>query len=438
MWTEGTSRRTLLRGDPPAPKGLEVLDATELLELNTAQLLAAMQEPPSSKGRRGTSRLRRVVSSKALFVSARSSCAGCGGAQASGSAHASTRRSLRLGGENSHDAAASVAALMRGPSASHPELASELGSLARELEGARAKAAAALPPVDPPWRPRPREDRVGAPSGARSVGWHASSAALGESKSAPALAGGGARKGWAAARKVAQEAAGGAGMTREAARERARQLRHKVATAAREVTAEQERKRLIVHQSLARLMVDTPQYVAGRDLPRMDQPLDIDLPPEPPAAAIAAAPRARPPAVQDGSPAALPVLVHPTTRVAARVLEEGEGEGEVPHRCRPSVGAARSGRGRGRPGERTGTPGLSLGQLARLKIEQTPGSHPPPADGWDPRGPLLEARGPQAEGPGASPAPASPQGSPKESLARLLNLDDAPVRGWLLGQAPMT
>ena len=45
---------------------------------------------------------------------------------------------------------------------------------------------------------------------------------------------------------------------------------------------------------------------------------------------------------------------------------------------------------------------------------------------------------PQAEGPGASPAPASPQGSPKESLARLLNLDDAPVRGWLLGQAPMT
>ena len=78
----------------------------------------------------------------------------------------------------------------------------------------------------------------------------------------------------------AKEAEASKGMTREAARERARQLRHKVSTTAREVTVEQERKRLLIHQQLERLRVPTPQYAA---------------PPAPPAPPLSPLPASPPP-----------------------------------------------------------------------------------------------------------------------------------------------
>ena len=62
-------------------------------------------------------------------------------------------------------------------------------------------------------------------------------------------------------------AAAGVGMSRAAAKERARQLRTRVSSAAKEATSEQQRKRDLVRERLARLRVDTPQFAAGRDLP---------------------------------------------------------------------------------------------------------------------------------------------------------------------------
>ena len=62
-------------------------------------------------------------------------------------------------------------------------------------------------------------------------------------------------------------AAAGVGMSRAAAKERARTLRSRVTSAAKEATSEQQRKRDLVRERLARLRVDTPQFAAGRDLP---------------------------------------------------------------------------------------------------------------------------------------------------------------------------
>jgi hypothetical protein len=265
-----TSRRSRLE----APhQGLEVLDALEIIELSTEQLLDAMQQSP---------RQRKRKSSRALPGGSRPSLLSCDNSGGGGRTRLSMSSGLTAPRLSAAAKTPVQAALARAVSESRdPALARELGTFARELNDGRVKAPLTLPPVGlrPPWRPQPRERPTTAQAQAHveTATWRRPAAALAQSQSAPVLSSGQPHeeegavsrgKGWAKA----------AGLTREQAADRAGMLRHRVAQSATEIAARQERKRAAVRMHLERLRVTTPQYAAGRDLPRMDLPLDDGWP----------------------------------------------------------------------------------------------------------------------------------------------------------------
>ena len=265
----GTSRGL----DRVAPhQGFEVLDALEIVELSTEQLLDAMQETPRRRKRKSS---RTIPSRSGQTLLSRDSSGSRGRAHASGPmtpVQAALAKAVSESGD--------------------PALARELGSFARELSDGRMRAQFKLPPVGlrAPW-PMARERPTTAEARAHvaTATWRRPAAALAQSQSAPAIPSGAPRDaegaggaglgeiprgpGWA---KASWQRA--AGLTREQAADRASMLRHRVAEAASELAARQERKRAAVRAHLERLRVSTPQYAAGRDLPRMDLPLDDGWP----------------------------------------------------------------------------------------------------------------------------------------------------------------
>lgn len=345
LWSE--TRRGGSRGsgtsrglDRVAPhQGFEVLDALEIVELSTEQLLDAMQESPRRRKRKSS---RTIPSGSGPTLLSRDSSGSRGRAHMSSGLTAPRPSGPRL-------AMTPVqAALAKAVSESgDPTLARELGSFARELSDGRMRAQLKLPPVGlrAPWRPVPRERPTTAEAQAHvaTATWRRPAAILTQSQSAPAISSsspprdaegaggakaGGRGPGWA---KASWQRA--AGLTREQAADRASMLRHRVAEAASEVAARQERKRAAVRAQLERLRVSTPQYAAGRDLPRMDLPLDDgwpgedQLPQAEPAVPNWGAPPTLPPASTSmyppprGPPArTLPVLVTTKPPTAAQRL----------------------------------------------------------------------------------------------------------------------
>ena len=266
--------------EEPRP-GMEVLDALEIIELSTEQLLDEMQESPRRRTRKSGGRPALIHASTSINITS---------SAIASSVEEQRRRAPPRRAPSSHKMVVVKtpvqAALARAVSESgDPALARELGSFARELNDGRVKAGA-LPPVGlrPPWKPKPRERPTTAQAQAHveTATWRRPAVALAQSQSAPALSSGqpheeegagGREKGWA---KAGWQRA--AGLTREQASDRAGMLRHRVAQSATELAARQERKRAAVRVHLERLRVTTPQYAAGRDLPRMDLPLDDGWP----------------------------------------------------------------------------------------------------------------------------------------------------------------